>query len=176
LTSVPAWRAMRLVSCALEDQGCSSAKAGVSAPALRDTGIITWTGEAMKAPGIALTGVFEYGSGRIGRLAISRGRSPFAFQRLSRRFARRPCHPALWGVSGSVKSLVTRPPLADSGDVGRRAPFQPAAPSGYSDSSPPNSAPDFMSATLCDRMFRGRRELVRCRVVKQKPGTKTLGY
>src|SRR6266849_11055396 len=36
--------------------------------------------------------------------------------------------------------------------------FQPAAPSGYSDSSPPNSAPDFMSATLCDRMFRGRRE------------------
>jgi hypothetical protein len=167
LTSVPAWRAMRLVSCALEDQGCSSAKAGVSAPALRDTGIITWRGEAMKAPAIALTGVFEYGSGRIGSVVRMvgdlTGPKPFRLSAPITPFCPEAVSPRALGCFRVSQKLGQRDLLwLTRGMLAGGHLFQPAAPSGYSDSSPPNSAPDFMSATLCDRMFRGRRELVRC--------------
>jgi hypothetical protein len=136
----------------------------------------------MKAPAIALTGVFEYGSGRIGSVVRMvgdlTGPKPFRLSAPITPFCPEAVSPRALGCFRVSQKLGQRDLLwLTRGMLAGGHLFQPAAPSGYSDSSPPNSAPDFMSATLfaigCSG---GDGSWCDVRVVKQKPGTKTLGY
>jgi hypothetical protein len=135
----------------------------------------------MKAPAIALTGVFEYGSGRIGSVVRMvgdlTGPKPFRLSAPITPFCPEAVSPRALGCFRVSQKLgqrdllwLTRGMLA-GGHLFNRLRHQGIR----------IPAPRIPPPTSCRRLFAigcsgGDGSWCDVRVVKQKPGTKTLGY